>query len=261
MKWHRVMAVIVRHLYNFKHSGDKITDAFYWPAMDILLWGLTSKYMIEQGGRLPNVAVILLTGLIYWQIVWRSQYEITTNLLEELWSRNLVNFFATPLRLKEWITGVIGLGMLKMSVTLGFASGLAYILYRVNVYATGWWFIPFLASLIMTGWWVGFLVSGLIIRFGTKIQTIAWAGVYVLAPFSGIFYPVSILPGWARNVSVFLPTSYVFEGMRAVLVGGEWRMKELMISFGLNGVYLAIAIAVFLYMFEKRKEKGLAQLE
>src|SRR3989344_1965033 len=116
-------------MYNFSHSWDRIADAFYWPAMDILLWGLTSQYMVEQGGNLPIVAVILLSGLVYWQIVWRSQYEITTNLLEELWSHNLVNFFASPLKLGEWVAGVLLLGVGKMIVSVGFASLLALFLY------------------------------------------------------------------------------------------------------------------------------------
>lgn len=261
MKWHRVMAVIMRHVYNFGHSWDKIADAFYWPAMDILLWGLTSRYMVEQGGNLPQVVVILLSGLIYWQIVWRSQYEITTNLLEELWSRNLVNLWATPLKLREWLTGVVLLGLLKMGVTLGFASGLAWWLYAVNIYATGWWFVPLLGLLIMTGWWVGLVVSGLIIRFGTRIQTLAWAGVYILAPFSGIFYPVAVLPGWAQVVARMIPTSYAFEGMRQILLGGKWPMDQAVASLGLNLLYLGLAMALFNYMFNQRKAKGLAQLE
>ena len=261
MKWHRVWAIVIRHLYNFRHSWDRIADAFYWPAMDIFLWGLTSRYMIEQGGSLPTLAVILLSGLVYWQIVWRSQYEITTNLLEEMWSRNLVNLFATPIKLIEWVIAVVGLGLIKMAVTLGFASGLAWLLYAVNIYATGVWFVPFLASLLMTGLWVGFVVSGIIVRFGTRVQTLAWAGVYILAPFSGIFYPIAILPEWAQNLSKVLPTSYVFEGMRKVLMREAWPIRDLITSFGLNLVYLVLATWLFVSLFNKRKERGLAQLE
>lgn len=261
MKWHRVTAIVMRHVYNFGHSWDRISDAFYWPAMDILLWGLTTQYLSQQGGKLPLVAIVVLTGLIYWQIVWRSQYEITTNLLEELWSHNLVNLWATPLKLREWVSGVLLLGMGKMVVTLGFASGLAWWLYAVNIYATGWWFVPLLALLLMTGWWVGFLVSGLIIRFGTRIQTLAWAGVYILAPFSGIFYPITVLPAWGQMVARFLPTSYAFEGMRIILTGGRWPVEQVTISLGLNLVYLILAIMLFNDLFNKRKAKGLAQLE
>ena len=173
----------------------------------------------------------------------------------------MVNFFATPLKLKEWIAGVVSLGWLKMLVTVGFAAALAWILYVVNIFAVGWMFLPFMVLLLMTGWWVGFLVSGLIISFGTRIQTLAWAGVYALAPFSGIFYPISSLPVWAQRVAQFVPSSYVFEGMRQVLLQGTWSARNLILSLGLNLIYLAISMGLFVWLFKMRKIKGLAQLE
>ncbi len=261
MKMHRIMAVVVRHLYNFRHSWDKVVDAFYWPVMDLLLWGLTSKFILEGSSDFPNIVLVLLTGLVYWQIVWRGTYEITTNLLEELWSKNMVNFFATPMKISEWVLGVLSLGFVKMVVTVGFASLVAWLLYAVNIYAVGFLFLPFLALLLMTGWFVGFLVSGVIISFGTRIQMLAWAGVYVLAPFSGIYYPISTLPEWAQLVARFVPTSYVFAAMREVLNTGNFKAESLLISFGLNLVYLLIAVVVFVALFNKRKIKGLSQLE
>jgi len=261
MKWHRIVAVIVRHIYNFRHSADKVFDAFYWPVMDILLWGLTSKYILETGEGLPNLAIVLLSGLIFWQVVWRSQYEITTNFLEELWSRNMVNFFATPLKLREWVVGVLLLGVLKMAVTLSFVSILTYLLYAVNILSVGLLLVPFFGLLLVSGWWVGFLVSGLIVSFGTRIQTLAWAGVYLLAPFSAIYYPVSVLPEWAQMVAKFVPMSYVFEGMRVALSKRTFSIEHLLISFGLNVVYLLLAMLFFVKLFNKRKVRGFSQLE
>lgn len=261
MKWHRVWALVIRHWYNFKHSGDKMSDAFYWPAMDILLWGLTSTYFLRAGSNVPNLMVILLSGLVYWRVVWRSQYEITTNLLEELWARNMVNFFASPITIWEWMIGVVVLGLLKLLFTLGFAALVVWVLYAVNITAVGWYLLPFLVSLIMMGWWVGFLVAGVIITFGTKIQTIAWAGVAVLGPFSGIYYPVSVLPQWAQVVAKFIPASYVLEGMRSVLVYGKMPLENLIYSFALNLVYLFVCVILFVKLFKLRLVKGLAQLE
>lgn len=261
MRWHRIWAVVVRHLYNFRHSGDKLSDAFYWPAMDIFLWGLTSSYILKQAGNLPNIVLVLLTGLIYWQIVWRSQYEMTQSLLEELWSRNMTNMFASPLTVPEWISGIILLGMLKMVVTIGFASLLAWILYTVNVFSVGFYFLPFLALLLMIGWVVGFIVLGVIITYGTQIQTLAWAGVYILAPFSGIYYPISILPAWAQAVARFIPTSYIFEGMRQIIRTGRMPISNLLISTALTAAYLVLSLGLFVMLFRHRQNKGFSQLD
>ncbi|GAG24721.1 unnamed protein product, partial [marine sediment metagenome] len=107
MNFNRVKAIIIRHIYNFKHSLDRLFDSFYWPVMDIILWGLTSQYIQNTGEKVSHIVLIILSGLIFWQVIWRGQYEITTNLLEELWSQNLVNLFSTPLTVTEWIAGIL----------------------------------------------------------------------------------------------------------------------------------------------------------
>jgi ABC-2 type transport system permease protein len=261
MNFNAVSGIVFRHLYNFKHNFERITDAFYWPAMDIFLWGFTSVYITKQAGNVPQIILILLSGLILWQVVWRGQYEITVNLLEEMWNTNLVNLFASPLRVREWVTGVFILGFLKLLVSLSFAMLLALFLYKANIFTLGFYLIPFIVSLLLTGWAVGLIVSALIIYFGIKIQTFAWGGVFLLAPFSGIYYPISTLPIWAQKVASFLPTSYVFEGMREVIFKGSLSAIDLIKSFMLNGVFLVIGVLFFNFMFTKSKEKGLARLE
>ena len=111
----RVMAIVWRHVYNFRHSADKLFDMFYWPVMDLILWGLTSKYILEMTNDAPDVMKVLLSGLVFWQVVWRSQYEVTINLLEEMWSYNMVNLFSTPLTLIEWIGGIMMIALIKLA--------------------------------------------------------------------------------------------------------------------------------------------------
>jgi ABC-2 type transport system permease protein len=261
MSWARVKAVIWRHIYNFKHSWDRLTDAFYWPAVDILLWGLTSVYIQQTTVNIPKIVVLLLSGLVLWMMVWRAQYEITVNLLEEMWSHNLVNLFATPLTIYEWMLAVVLLGVAKLTVTLGFASGLVYWLYAVNIFKLGWLLLPFAGLLLLFGWAVGFVVAGLIIRLGTRIQTLAWAGIYLAAPFSAIYYPVSSLPDWAQKVAAWLPTSYIFEGMRGVLFKGYIDQANLVKSAALDGLYFGLSLVFFLWMFKQSKKAGLTSLE
>ncbi|MBU1085774.1 MAG: ABC transporter permease [Candidatus Beckwithbacteria bacterium] len=257
----RILAVIWRHLYNFKHRADRWVDAFYWPAVDILLWGLTSVYIRDLATDIPNIVTILLTGLVYWQVVWRSNYEIGVNLLEEIWSDNVVNLFASPLTVLEWMVAVNLLGILKMVMTIGFAFSMVFFLYGVNVLQVGWLMIPFVVLLLMNGWWIGFLVAGFIIRFGSKIQTLAWSGVYLLAPFSAIYYPVSSLPEWVQKVAAWAPLSYVFEGMRSVLFTGVMDQANLFKSGWLTGVYLMASMVFFVIMFKQSKKVGLSSLE
>lgn len=261
MNWNIVWAIVIRHLYNFKHSWDRITDAFYWPAIDIILWGFASVAIAQRSSSLSNIVIVLLSGIILWMIVWRGQYEITVNLLEEMWNQNMVNLFASPLRIREWITGVFIVGIIKMSFTVCFAIILALLVYHVNLFSLGLYLIPFMISLLITGWASGMLVAALIVYFGTRIQTLAWSGVAIITPFSGVFYPISTLPEWAQKVSAFLPTSYIFEGMRSIIINGSFSWSAFWISFVLNFVYIIIGILLFVFMFEQSRKKGFARLD
>lgn len=259
MNGNRIFAMILRDLINLRHSYDRLSDMFYWPAMDLLIWGLTGLYFVQQS-RNEILLSVMLTGLIFWIVIWRSQYEININLLHEIWDRNLVNLFASPLTLGEWIVSFLIFGLTKMFVSLTFSSLLAFFLYKYNLFLYGLWLIPFVASLLLTGWAVGFFVAGFLIRFGQKLQTLGWTGVYAIVPFSAVFYSLSILPPWAQTVAKFLPSSYIFEGMREILFTGRVSYDKLLISFALNGVYLVLSILFFVFMFNQSRKLGLGRL-
>jgi ABC-2 type transport system permease protein len=261
MKLSRIRAIIIRHIYNFRHHLDRLTDSFYWPIIDIVIWGLTSQYIQGTNTNISHIVLILLTALVFWQIVWRGQYEITVNFLEEIWSQNLVNLFATTLTVNEWIVGVILLGIIKMLITVTLSAVLIYLLYSINILTFGFLLIPFFASLIMMGWWVGLIVTAFLVMFGRQIQTMAWAGVYLIAPFSAIYYPVSSLPAWGQIIAKAIPASYIFEGMRQVILTNQLSSIYLIKSFILNIIYLGLSIIFFKWAFKQSLKKGLARLE
>lgn len=258
--WHRVWAIILRHLYNFYHSWDRITDAFYWPSIDIVIWGLAISALQKQGQGVAIQIAMILSGVILWYVLWRGQYEITVNLLEELWSDNLGNLFTTPLTLREWTIGLFALGFLKLFFTVTFTSIVAYLLYAVNIFHLGFAFIPFIVSLLITGWAWGLLIAGLFLRSGTKIQTLAWAGGFILMPFSATYYPLASLPHWMQTIAYFLPSSYIFEGMRVVLNTGVVPVDMIWKSFFLNGILLLFSITFFIRSFHSARKNGLTHL-
>lgn len=263
MKLHRCWAVYLRYFYLFAKL-DQVCDLLYWPAIDIALWGLTTVWIqkAQQSGEvISNLALIVMTGLVFWQIVWRGNYEISVNLLQEFWNRNLVNLFSTPLKLTEWMVGVIILSFAKVFITLGFGVLLVFILYELNVFTIGWAFLPFTALLLMSGWMIGFLSASVVIYWGQRFQMLAWMTAYLFAPVSAVYYPVSALPEWLRPVAYSLPTTHVFEGMRQVLHERIFPWNAFWWSLVLNIVYLILTMAIFAFAFEKSRSKGLSRFE
>ncbi|MES2273789.1 MAG: ABC transporter permease [Chlamydiota bacterium] len=261
MSFQRIKGVFFRYLYVLKKGPQQLSDLFYWPLVDILLWGLTSIWIQDQSPDTPNLSLILLTGLIFWQITWRGSIDISVSLLQEFWHRNLINLFSTPLKISEWISGILLLCLCKLAITVSFGALAVYFLYSLNVFSVGWAFFPFGASLLIFGWALGFLASSAIIYWGHQVEAFAWMIGFVFAPFSAVFYPVHILPLWAQKIAWCLPTTYIFEGMRSMLNHGSFPVRDFWISIGLNSIYLSLSLILFKFMLEKSRAKGLGRLE
>ena len=260
ISFRRSWGVFLRYFFVFTKL-DQLADIFYWPAIDIFVWGITTVWLDTHRQEVPSVALVILTALVFWQIVWRGNYEVSVNLLHEFWNRNLSNMFSTPLRLREWILGVIFLCFFKIILGLAFGAFLVFLLYEMNIFTVGWAFLPFAASLMISGWMIGFCAASVIIYWGERLQMLAWMTAYIFSPFVAVFYPVAALPSWAQKIAWALPPTYVFEGMRSILAGHKFPMYNFMMSLILNGIYLLATMTLFKWMFEKSRAKGLARLE
>lgn len=260
MKLHRIYAIILRFVYDFARQGDRVIDVFYWPTVDLLLWGLTSVFVKSFAPQLPQIIIIIVSGIVFWLIVWRAQTDMTISLLDDLWNKNLINLFVAPLKFSEWMASFLILGFLKICVSFFFAGAIAYILYQANIFVFGFYIIPFALSLMLTGWWIGFLVNGIIFRFGTRVQALAWSLVMVISPFSAIYYPVSVLPGWMQKIAGLTPPSYIFEGLRNIIETGVFDQEKFLISMALNTVYMALSIVFLWASFKKMLNRGLISL-
>jgi len=253
---HRLRALFTRHLYPLKRDFDLLSDMIYWPLIDTVLWGVTGMWLTETSG-VPELVVALLMGLIMWNIIWRSQSEVGRNMMDEIWNSNLVNLFSTPVSILEWLISVIGLSFVKTLVTLLVIIPVMVFLYSINVMTLGLWMPVFFVLASMTGWSVGLLASGIVLRWGPKVQTVIWTLPGILLPFSAIYFPAERLPGVLQTISWFVPTTYVMETLRAVVFNGTPEIMMLVISFGLNIFYLVLTSIFFLRSFEYSKNMGL----
>jgi ABC-2 type transport system permease protein len=107
------------------------------------------------------------------------------------------------------------------------------------------------------GWSIGMMVSALILRVGLGAESTAWLAIFLIAPVSAIYYPVAVLPEWLQAVAWCLPTAPVFEGMRAILMDGQFRPELLVHAILLDLVYLAVGAGLFLYAFQIARRRGL----
>ncbi len=257
MRPHRIGALVLRHLLLYRRSPQRIMEIVYWPLLDLLLWGFITVYLANYRTALPTFVTFFVGALILWDVLFRAQQGICITFLEEIWSRNLLNLFASPLTSGEFIAATMTVSLIKVTAAAVVTIVVALALYSFNLFSLGVALVPFAVNLVAMGWAVGIFTTAIILRYGQEAEVLAWGLAFLFQPVSAVFYPVSVLPGWLQRVTQFIPAAHVFEGMRMVVSGGGFPVAHLVWATGLNAVYIAASIAWFQWMFALVKSKGL----
>ncbi len=257
LSFRRIGAMILRYWYLLLGSWPRFIEIAYWPTVQMILWGFISQFFYTHSSWVAQAFGVLLAAVLLWDTLFRAELGFSVSFLEEMWSRNLGQLFVTPLRPYEFVLALMGMSMIRTVIGVLPAMFLAIPLYHFSIFELGLPLIAFFVNLMISGWAVGLFVISLILRNGLGAESLAWLLIFAVAPISGIYYPVDSLPGWLQPVAWALPTSHVFEGMRAVLIDGVFRTDLFLSAVGLNLLYIAIGTATFLYIFQVARRRGL----
>ncbi len=259
-RWRRIGALFVRYMLLIRRDPSRAIDMFYWPAIDVIIWGFVTLFVTrtqtETPGA-PSFAALFLGAVILWNLFFRCQQDVAVSFLDDVWARSIVTLFGSPLSVPEFLTAMMLLGLVKLAMTMAFMTVLAFVFYSFNFFALGFALLPFIANLVVLGWSVGLLAVAIIMRYGTRTTILAWSLPVLLQPVSSVFYPESVLPGWLRHVAQFVPANHVFEGMRGVLLTGQFAWDRLVWAIATNLLFVAIAGTYFLWVFRVARQNGL----
>lgn len=257
MKLHRINALMLKYWFMGIRSIDRILDVFYWPLIGMLVWGFTTYYISDLVQN-SLIVSILLGGAILWTFFSRAQGDIAIYILEDFWSRNLTNLFASPMKNSELIASTAIFGLFRSVISFIFLIGVSYLLYSFNLLNIGILYVSIFAiGLIFFGWVIGIFVTALIFRYGTRFQMFAWTIPWLIQPFSAVFYPLKSLPLWLQKISLLIPTTYLFEGMRTALSNQTIDWRSIVFSFILNIAFFYIVYLFFERSIAVAKKKGM----
>ncbi len=261
IRWHRVSAILWRHWYLLPRSFDRLTDCFFWPVIDVVVWGLTAEWLSQDSSTSASMVLAIMLSFVMWRMVWFSNYEISINLVEEGWNRNFTNMLATPLTKIEWLLGNVLVGLIKLLAVVIFTGLTVWVTYSLNILNLGWIWIPISCILISFGWAIGLIASAAILMFGIRAQALSWTLAFVFLPLCAAYAPVAMLPGWLQGFAWCFPATHAFEAMRAVVFVGEadWNML-------LNGAlcslgFLMLGLLSIHLAFERARQVGFDHLE
>src|SRR6185295_14723189 len=253
----RTFAIVLRHFYLVSGSPARVLPLFAWVAIDMVLWGFITKYLNTVSSAGFDFVPVFLGAVLLWDFFTRVMHGVTMAFMEDVWSRNFLNIFATPLAISDYVSGLVlssigtsSIGLLVMVVLASTVFGLSFLAYGIAL-------IPFLLVLFLFGIALGILGAALVLRFGPASEWFIWPIPALVSPFAGVFYPVATLPQWMQYICWTLPPSYIFENVRAIVAGRAVSLTELTIGIGLAVLDVVLACWFFVRVYRHSVRSGL----
>ena len=252
----RIAAMVSRYVYLLRSSWPRLLELIYWPAVQMLMWGFLQLYIGQNAGYFARAGGTFIGAVLLWDILFRGQLGFSISFLEEMYSRNLGNIMMSPLRPSEFIIALMVISVVRLSLGAVPVTFLAIAFFGFNLYAFGLALVAFFFNLMFTSWAIGIFVSGLILRNGMGAENLAWSIMFLFMPLTCVYYPVATLPTWLQPVAWILPPTYVFEGMRDLVIDKVFRPDLMLAALALNAVLFAAGVFGFLQLLQSARRHG-----
>jgi ABC-2 type transport system permease protein len=252
----RMSAMVLRYWYLLRSSWARLVELIYWPAVQMLMWGFLQTYIAEQASMFAKAGGVFIGAVLLWDILFRGQLGFSVSFLEEMYARNLGNLLISPLRMTEFVAALMIMSIIRLAIGMGPVTLMAIWFFGFNLWALGLALAAFFANLMLTSWAVGIFVSGLVLRNGLGAETFAWSIMFLLLPLTCVYYPVATLPSWLQTLAWTLPPTYVFEGMRALVLDHTFRADLMIQALALNVVLFSLAAFGFLALLASARRNG-----
>jgi ABC-2 type transport system permease protein len=253
---HRIGAMILRHWYLLTSSWPRLLELIYWPVLQLITWGFSQAYISQNAGFFAKAGGTFIGAVILWDILFRGQLGFSMSFLEEMWSKNLGNLLMSPLKVSEYLISLMIMSVVRLMIGVIPMTILAIAFFGFNLFGFGFALVAFFCNLIFTSWSFGLISSGLVLRNGMGAEGLVWTLMFALLPLTCVYYPVSVLPEWLQVVAWMLPPTYVFEGMRALLIDRVFRADLMIQALAINVVLFAASTVAFLLLLKSARKHG-----
>lgn len=226
-------------------------ELFFWPMISLLSIGLLTRFLkVDEG-----MGSFLLVGAIALTILQVAQIDVAYVLLFDMWSKSIKNTFIAPVHSYHLVFGALLFGIMRGSVVFMILVVVSHYLFGFNFLAGG--LLPvliFLAGVFATAAVIGITVCICILTFGQKADVAAWSLSGLILLFSGIYYPINVLPGPLQTAARVIPLTYFLEYYRSVFIPEP---HNLALGALLAALYLIIGLVLFDRAIERARRTGI----
>lgn len=253
-----ILGIFYRNIILIRRSLPKLFGLFGFVTVELFLWGFITLWVqtLAPADLKANFILLILSAFIFWHMFALAQRSFSISFLEEVWSRNIINLFASPVKLSELILGFVLVGISQALLAFFYTTFLAFLIYGLNVWNLGLYIIPFFMNVFIFGWVLGLITIGLIVRFGPSADILAFFIPFFILPFSAVYYPISLFPAFLQKLTFILPTRHMFEGMRVVITEGIIPLDNLFWASFLNLICLLLGFLFLYWMLRLARTKG-----
>ncbi len=257
MRARPILGVLLRQFYLLRGSPVRLFPMVTWVAIDIVLWGFITRYLNSVNAGRVDFVPTLLGAVLLWDFCTRIMQGVTTAFLEDVWSRNFLNLFASPLSIGEYITGLVLSSVMTGAAGVLVMMLLATLVFHLQIFTLGLPMAAFFVILFVFGISLGIFGTGLVLRLGPASEWLLWPLPALLSPFAAVFYPLAVLPAWMQAVAHLLPPSYVFEGLRGLLAGHPLSAAALLQGAAVAVLELLLAGHFYTRVYRRAVRSGL----
>ncbi|MFN3550676.1 MAG: ABC transporter permease [Endomicrobiia bacterium] len=255
----RIFSILLRQYFLYKSNPIRLISMFLWPFLTILQWGFLTKYLSSLAEDTFSFITVILGTVIIYEFMTRIINGIMTTFLEDVWSKNFLNIFSSPIKIEEYLLGLVLSSIIMGVVNFFIISLVSSLFFRYNILSFGFILWILLLNLFLFGVGLGFFITAVIFRLGPAAEWIGWPLPFILAVVSGVFYPISTLPKYLQSIAKILPTTYIFETMRGIILKNiefKFVFYNINISFILSTIFLVINYLFFMKIYKQNLKSG-----
>ena len=253
-------AMRIRHeligLYGVVERNWYLVKRYVWWELAFFVWTIANTlsivFIAKAVGLSPaaqnRLTTILLIGAVIWAYLGIIFEILTETVAWERWEGTIEYTFMAPLSRPVHLVGMglfaIAYGIVRASLIFGVVAAFFSLHMPHAAFGTALVLLG-IASISFIG--IGMMTAVLPLISPEKGTQLGFMAQGIMLVVSGVYYPVSVLPGWLQAVAKISPATYALRGIRHAILNGAsvpavWRDIWPLLVIGVVSVPLGLAV-------------------
>lgn len=227
---------------------------------------ITTPQALIESGYAADFLTFSVIGISLQHYVFTSVSSLSDAIREEQWNGTMETILSSTTSFKIFLIGesafrfIIGSYFLLASFGMGVLLGIRLALNPESILSAS----ILTVLLVISHMVIGILGAAMILKL-KQGDPIVWAFSWLTQLFSGVLYPLGLLPDWLRWVGNAFPLTYSLDGLRRCFMNGEGFTNPIIMDDIMKlMLFIVIALPISLWFFRKsydstRREGALGQ--